>query len=418
MSSTRRPASSASSRASTRSSEVEPRARHPACRPPRRAASRACRSASARAATASMRSGRGAGSGASSWCCRASPAARPAVRRGGRRGGARRGGRPLRRAARPRGAAPLRRTALASAAGGHPARRAVRARPDQGDRPQSAHDLEAGEHPQSLSAAGGHGGMARTGQANHCWASTPEAFAGRSSTTVVPFGSAPDTDAVSGPDRAARRTSATCQHRLRRDPLDHPACHGDVVRRRRRGRSTPARPQGDRRRPRLRARRLRARRHRAADHRRHRRVPRLAVGADPRSATAGASSPSRPGSRRPTSLGIGAVLVGTVSVAAVAMVFAFPLALLTALFISEYAPAGIKADADLAGRPDGRRALDHLRHVGLLPRHAPRGRVRPVAARRTSAGSRSSTSTPTRTPPSGTSRATSAARSARASPSR
>ena len=38
-------------------------------------------------------------------------------------------------------------------------------------------------------------------------------------------------------------------------------------------------------------------------------------------------------------LGIGAVLVGTFSVAAVAMVFAFPLALLTALFISEYAPA-------------------------------------------------------------------------------
>ncbi|MEO5661997.1 MAG: phosphate ABC transporter permease subunit PstC [Nocardioides sp.] len=42
-------------------------------------------------------------------------------------------------------------------------------------------------------------------------------------------------------------------------------------------------------------------------------------------------------------LGIGAVLVGTVSVAAVAMVIAFPLALLTALFISEYAPAGIRA---------------------------------------------------------------------------
>ena len=41
-------------------------------------------------------------------------------------------------------------------------------------------------------------------------------------------------------------------------------------------------------------------------------------------------------------LGIGAVLVGTVSVAAVAMVIAFPLALLTALYISEYAPARIK----------------------------------------------------------------------------
>ena len=41
-------------------------------------------------------------------------------------------------------------------------------------------------------------------------------------------------------------------------------------------------------------------------------------------------------------LGIGAVLVGTVSIAGVAMAFAFPLALLTALFISEYAPAGVK----------------------------------------------------------------------------
>ena len=41
-------------------------------------------------------------------------------------------------------------------------------------------------------------------------------------------------------------------------------------------------------------------------------------------------------------LGIGAVLVGTVSVAGVAMAFAFPLAVLTALYISEYAPAGLK----------------------------------------------------------------------------
>jgi phosphate transport system permease protein len=41
-------------------------------------------------------------------------------------------------------------------------------------------------------------------------------------------------------------------------------------------------------------------------------------------------------------LGIGAVLVGTVSVAGVAMAFAFPLALLTALYISEYAPAAVR----------------------------------------------------------------------------
>lgn len=42
-------------------------------------------------------------------------------------------------------------------------------------------------------------------------------------------------------------------------------------------------------------------------------------------------------------LGIAAVLLGTVSVALVAMFFAFPLALAAALYISEYAPARIKA---------------------------------------------------------------------------
>ena len=41
-------------------------------------------------------------------------------------------------------------------------------------------------------------------------------------------------------------------------------------------------------------------------------------------------------------IGIAAVLVGTVSVAVVAMFFAFPLALATALYISEYAPAKLK----------------------------------------------------------------------------
>jgi phosphate transport system permease protein len=41
-------------------------------------------------------------------------------------------------------------------------------------------------------------------------------------------------------------------------------------------------------------------------------------------------------------LGIAAVLAGTVAIAGVAMAFAFPLALLTALYISEYAPAGLR----------------------------------------------------------------------------
>jgi phosphate transport system permease protein len=42
-------------------------------------------------------------------------------------------------------------------------------------------------------------------------------------------------------------------------------------------------------------------------------------------------------------IGISAVLLGTIQVAGVAMVVSFPLALLTALFISEYAPARLKA---------------------------------------------------------------------------
>jgi len=42
-------------------------------------------------------------------------------------------------------------------------------------------------------------------------------------------------------------------------------------------------------------------------------------------------------------IGISAVLLGTLEVAAVALVVAFPLALLTALFISEYAPARLKS---------------------------------------------------------------------------
>ena len=42
-------------------------------------------------------------------------------------------------------------------------------------------------------------------------------------------------------------------------------------------------------------------------------------------------------------LGIAAVLTGTLEVALVAMTIAFPLALLTALYISEYAPAGIRS---------------------------------------------------------------------------
>src|SRR5262245_28006794 len=42
-------------------------------------------------------------------------------------------------------------------------------------------------------------------------------------------------------------------------------------------------------------------------------------------------------------LGISAVLIGTVEVAIIAILFSFPLALLTALYISEYAPSWLRA---------------------------------------------------------------------------
>ena len=61
------------------------------------------------------------------------------------------------------------------------------------------------------------------------------------------------------------------------------------------------------------------------------------------------------------------MLLGTLEVALVAMAVAFPLALMFALFISEYAPAGDQELAGLRGRPDGRRAEHHLRAVGVLP---------------------------------------------------
>jgi phosphate transport system permease protein len=103
-------------------------------------------------------------------------------------------------------------------------------------------------------------------------------------------------------------------------------------------------------------------------------------------------------------IGIAAVLVGTVSVAMVAMFFAFPLALLTALYISEYAPD--RAKPTLVALIDLMAAVPSIVY-GLW------------GFRGTSAGSRCSRSrTPTRTPRSGTPPATSRAPSAPASRSR
>ena len=53
---------------------------------------------------------------------------------------------------------------------------------------------------------------------------------------------------------------------------------------------------------------------------------------------AGTSSPPRRGSPTADNFGIAAVLVGTMLIALVAIVVAVPLALGTALYISEYAP--------------------------------------------------------------------------------
>lgn len=61
-------------------------------------------------------------------------------------------------------------------------------------------------------------------------------------------------------------------------------------------------------------------------------------------------------------LGIAAVLVGTVSIAAVAIVIAFPLALATALFISEYAPARLRPLPTEVGR--GRHTVARPRSPG------------------------------------------------------
>ena len=54
-----------------------------------------------------------------------------------------------------------------------------------------------------------------------------------------------------------------------------------------------------------------------------------------------------------------------------AMVVSFPLALMLALFISDYAPKRHQVLAGLGRRPDGRGAQHHLRPVGVLPAACP-----------------------------------------------
>ena len=96
----------------------------------------------------------------------------------------------------------------------------------------------------------------------------------------------------------------------------------------------------------------------------------------------------------------------------------FPLALMLALFITDYAPKRLKALARVGRRPDGGGAEHHLRAVGLLPPAAARDQPRPLAQPALWLDSRSSTSTPTRMPPCGSSRATPARRSSPVLPSR
>ena len=67
--------------------------------------------------------------------------------------------------------------------------------------------------------------------------------------------------------------------------------------------------------------------------------------------------------------GIAAVLIFTVLIAVVAVAVALPLAMGTALFITEVAPRAAALGARRDGRPDGRRAERRLRPLGrvLLP---------------------------------------------------
>ena len=157
---------------------------------------------------------------------------------------------------------------------------------------------------------------------------------------------------------------------------------------------------------------------RARHHRRRRRLPRLAGRPDAAALRVVLLHRDRSGSPRATCSASPRCWSAPFQVAMVAMAIAFPLALLTALYISEYAPARHQAHAGLAGRPDGRGARRSSTACGASSwscRTPPPSRC---GCTSTSAGSRSSRSTPTRTPPSGTRRATSPAPSAPASPSR
>ena len=64
------------------------------------------------------------------------------------------------------------------------------------------------------------------------------------------------------------------------------------------------------------------------------------------------------------SFGIASALLGTVLIAGVALIIAFPIAIGTALFITEYAPASAAAAAHVAGRPARRGPEPHLRPLG------------------------------------------------------
>ena len=109
------------------------------------------------------------------------------------------------------------------------------------------------------------------------------------------------------------------------------------------------------------------------------------------STSAGPSSPRPSGSRRRAASASPPCSSGTVEFAAVAIIVAFPLALGTALYITEYAAAAAQARPGHAGRPDGRGAQRRLRALGLLPACHAVGLSRWLSSC-TSAGSRSSRS--------------------------
>ena len=68
--------------------------------------------------------------------------------------------------------------------------------------------------------------------------------------------------------------------------------------------------------------------------------------------------------------GAGVSIYGTIVTAVLAIILAVPVAFGVAFFLTELAPPWLRRPVGIGGRAAGGRAVDHLRHVGLLPDRA------------------------------------------------